>query len=481
MRLNAFFLSVVFLMANVSVSTVSARQDYSEEECHVNGISDRQRCFTMIRPGGEGETVSVGGVILASDAVAPQADPLVIMTGGPGQAATDSIPLMRQIFRETLRTRELIFLDIRGTAMSNPVSCREYFEVYPPLTYLAPEDTYSPLSDCYAHEGSRLIDANTRTAAGDLDALRQHLNVEQLNIWGVSYGSRLAQYYAVAYGDHVRSLVLDAVVPFSPGYIDVTPASAANAVQRLIRDCAGDAKCSAAYPDFDPYALLDQIDGVRTISYIHPVTGKRVSTQTRRETVAQALFSALYTPASRAAIPYALTEAVKHENWGPLAILADDSGWYFGIEGIYAGARLSVLCAEEDLAADEAQENAALFQDWGGLKNLFRQTCRHWPVSKIDLPDPKTGVLSMPTLMVTGAFDPITPFELSQKAENYFSNVKHIILENGGHSNSHVPCVSKYINTFIQDPAHLAEEPECIGNGHLPDFITRLAEEGTAP
>ena len=125
MRTSTFLIGLTFFVVNLSVPEADARQEYSEEECHLSGISGRQRCFTMTRPSGEGETIEVGGVILSSDAVTPLPDPLVILTGGPGQAASDAVPLLRGVLRETLRDRDLIFLDIRGTGRSNPVSCRD--------------------------------------------------------------------------------------------------------------------------------------------------------------------------------------------------------------------------------------------------------------------------------------------------------------------------------------------------------------------
>lgn len=472
MRTSTFLVGFSLFIANLTVPDANARQDYVEEDCHLTGISSSQRCFTMTRPREDGGIIEVGGVILPSDAVTPLPDPLVILTGGPGQAASDAVALLRGVFRETLSERDLVFLDIRGTGRSNPVSCRSYFETYPPLTYAAPEEAYGPLAECYAQEGAAIADANTATAAADLEALRQHLGVEQLNIWGVSYGTRLAQYYAAHYGSHVRSLVLDGVVPFNPAYIDAAQESAAGAVKRLLDDCHTDAGCSASFPEFDLYGLLDQIEGLKEITYRHPVTGRRVTTRTNRETVAQVIFGALYTPASRAAIPYALTEAVKHDNWAPLAVLADDTSWYFGMENIYTGARLSVLCAEEDLSADGISASSGLFKDWGGLTQLFRETCARWPVEGISLPSPEPGSFKMPTVMISGAFDPITPPSLARNAEGYYVNLKHIVLQSGGHFNSPARCVTDYINAFIADPEHLSEEPDCLGEGHFPDFVT---------
>ena len=471
MRLNSLLVGLLTISTISICQSVTAQEEYVEEDCHLSGISGPQKCFKMTRSRADGGAIDVGGVILPSDAVKPQTDPLVILSGGPGQAASDAAPLLRGVFREVLRDRDLIFLDIRGTGRSNPVSCRAFTDSYPPLTYVASDEAYEPIRECYEAEGKAIADANTKTAAADLEALRQHLGVDQLNIWGVSYGTRLAQYYAVTYPDRVRSLVLDGVVPFSPAYIDVTPESATSAVQRLLDDCVADVACSAAFPEFDIYGLLDQIEGIREISYRHPVSGQYVKTKTNRETVAQAIFGALYSPAMRAAVPYALTEAVKHDNWAPLATLADDASWYFGVENIYFGARLSVLCAEEDLSDDDAVSDGGLFQDLGSLKDVFRQACDRWPVAKIDLPEPARGSLKMPTVMISGGIDPITPPSLAQHAESYYSTLKHIIVPNGGHSNSAVQCVSDYINSFIDDPAHIAEDTQCMGEGHLPDFV----------
>ena len=137
-------------------------------------------------------------------------DPVLLLAGGPGQAATMVYPQAAAAFREIRDQRHVILLDQRGTGGSNPLECE--FD----------EDTASD-ADAIVRATTRCRDQlaekadlrfyTTSDAVRDLESVRKALGVEQLNLVGVSYGTRVAQQYAMRHPEHTRTIVLDSVAP----------------------------------------------------------------------------------------------------------------------------------------------------------------------------------------------------------------------------------------------------------------------------
>ena len=482
-KLSSLFFTIA--IAGLAVVTPAKAQShmtapaFSEEECHVSGVMSAVRCYSLVRPlySGSSDTTILRGIIVPSDAIVPESDPLIILTGGPGQAASDMVPMMHNLFRAVLNTRDLIFFDIRGTGLSDSVSCIYPDDDFELLGQLDLGLVTEQLQRCFRDHGDKLQDATTKMAVADIDALRRALGVEQVNLWGVSYGSRLAQYYINEHETRVRSAILDGVVPFAPSYINQTPTYALQALNKMTQDCAANAGCAAAFPAFDPLLLMDQIAEEQEITYFHPVSNDRVTVTINRDSVAQVIFTALYSPQSRAFIPYVLTQAITHDNWGPLAVLADDPNRYFGIQTIYAGARFSIICSEEQTNLNSASDGSNAFQSGATLKALFSTACDQWPMKNEPLPSPKVGAFSVPTILISGALDPITPPDLAEHSLKYFQNAQHIILKNGAHFNSHVPCIRDYLVYFIEASETSDIELDCIGDGYMPAFITGGARQ----
>lgn len=452
-------------------SAAAHNADYSEEECYVKGLVSKLRCYSLVRPiaGEAGETVTLRGVIVPSDAVVPEPDPLVVLVGGPGQAASDSVSMLTKVFRIINNSRDLIFFDIRGTGFSLPVDCYEDVDL-PPLVHVPTEEIVGQIEACYQKFGSKLAGATTRQAVADLDALRQALGIDQLNLWGASYGTRFAQYYMVEHGAHVRSAILDAVVPFTPSYVTQQSRNSHTALMQLQAACLADKGCNTAYPGFDPIALLDQIETGKKVSYLHPVTGKLVETTTSRTAVAQIIFSALYHPKSRIFVPYTLTEAVVNDNWGPLAVLGVDIGRYMGNTTIYVGAFLSVTCAEEKAALAQETENIYPFMGRDAL-DIQGALCDVWPVVEQPLPQPSESSVATPVFMISGGMDPITPASLADMAVPVFQNARHFVVESGAHINSMRPCITDFLPDFIKTPLDKSLMPECISDTYVPGFV----------
>lgn len=438
-------------------------QNFSIQSCYTPGVARQAQCYRLQRPlfadSSKGKTITLGGIIVPSQAPAAANDPLIILVGGPGQSASDMTGPLLPLFNKIRNKRNIVFFDIRGTGKSSPLAC-DSFDDLPPLTQSPIEEVQTQMRACAEPKAEDIRSFTSMTAVADLEALRNALNAEKINLWGASYGTRLAQLYMRSHADRVRTAVLDGVVPFKPSYIQTQSAHATASLNTLVDDCRQSPDCAKAFPSFDPIALLDRVGALQDISYRHPVTGAITETRTSRTVVAQTIFSNLYKPQSRAFIPWILTQAVEHNQWGPMATLALDTGEYLGLKSLYSGAYFSIICsgefrrnAREMESADASSPDYAFFKDLP--RKQLNSICVNWPVSETpeELPPTDTATSEIPVLMISGALDPITPPKMADAIGDEFPNNRHIVIAKGGHINSDRSCVSEAILNFVNDPA----------------------------
>src|SRR5690606_38443263 len=118
------------------------------------------------------------------------ADPLFFITGGPGQSALDSYVTVSPAFARVNRSRDIVLVDQRGTGRSNKLQCGTAGLDGLDAT---PDERRAWLEDCLADLPGDPRFYTTSVAIRDLDAVRDALGYERINLYGVSYGTRVAQ------------------------------------------------------------------------------------------------------------------------------------------------------------------------------------------------------------------------------------------------------------------------------------------------
>ena len=136
---------------------------------------------------------------------------MFLIAGGPGQGSAHTFglgtPSADSLFRFLFPGYTLVAYDDRGTGSSGLISC-------PALQIANTEDTEkAAAAACGSSLGVSAGFYSTADHADDLEAVRQALGVDKIGLYGVSYGTKLAQAYALAYPDHVERLLLDSVLP----------------------------------------------------------------------------------------------------------------------------------------------------------------------------------------------------------------------------------------------------------------------------
>ena len=153
----------------------------------------------------------------------PEHDPVVYLSGGPGQGAIKSLLSLPDLggFAAFLEHRDLVVIDQRGTGYSEPdLRCPEVDELDTVLSaerspVLSAEER-NALTACRTRIELLHVDVgnyNSAQSAADIEAMRQALGYEELNLLGISYGTRLAQTIVRDYPGGVRSVVFDSTYP----------------------------------------------------------------------------------------------------------------------------------------------------------------------------------------------------------------------------------------------------------------------------
>ena len=199
----------------------------------------------------EGRRLSLRVAVVPALARAPQPDPLFMLAGGPGQAATEALPeLITAAFERVHRTRDIVLIDQRGTGHSSPLKC-ELIDPDAPLAKRIADPGFPAerLEACLKGYDADPRLYTTSIAMEDLDEVRRALGYGAIDLWGGSYGTRAALVYLREHGETVRSIILDGVAPPTLRLPLSFAADAQRALDRLFLACAGEEACAKAWPD----------------------------------------------------------------------------------------------------------------------------------------------------------------------------------------------------------------------------------------
>ena len=320
----------------------------TERSCHLPGVVEALRCVTVDVPLDHAKPQS--GTLKLHVTVAPayrqgtRGDPLFVLAGGPGQAGSDVLPLLKLAFDRVRATRDIVFIDQRGTGRSGKLDC----ESKPEHERMTDDELMAELRACIANNKQPLAAYTTAAAARDLEQVRRALGYRQVNLWGGSYGTRLGQAYARAYPDSVRSLVLDGVA--APD--QVIPAGGRDgqaALDGLFAACAKDAACNKAYPrlaaEFD--ALVAKVEsGNVQLSLPNPRTAEPTEFTMSSQRFLGTVHNILYAPADARRLPF-LIHSASRGRWEPFVARQNLAGDFGNDASMSMLLHFAVVCAED--------------------------------------------------------------------------------------------------------------------------------------
>jgi pimeloyl-ACP methyl ester carboxylesterase len=366
------------------------------------------------------------------------AEPLVMLPGGPGQAASGLIPLARQVYGEVQDTRDILFIGQRGTGESNALQCHEDVTSRPQLVF---GDVFDDelIRACNA-KVSEHADPSFYTTAhyvADIHQILTELGYERAVLWGGSGGTRTALAFMREHPDRVVAAALDGVTPLD--YAMPLPFSqyVDRAWSRVVSDCAAQPDCAAAYPDLDDglARVLGRFDGGSVTTSVQLPDGRRQGVAMHRGDFAYALRGMLYSPAAISTLPARIHEAAAT---GDLSFFAQSlfqrSAALRGTV-VAMGLHLSVYCAEDvpriPIGSADARVAGTILGTY--VIDEYRSACEAWPVSAAGNEWYRPVRSGVPVLLLSGYYDPSTPDEAAERVAAYLPNSLHIVVRDQSH------------------------------------------------
>ena len=424
----------------------------------------------------QGRQIDLNIVVLPALSPDSKSDPLFFLAGGPGQGATKLARGVREGFRRVQTDRDIVLVDQRGTGHSNPLECESDDDSL--KAFNEPESAgLERLKKCMAGYDADLSLYTTTIAMDDLDDVRAHLGYERINIYGGSYGTRAGLVYMRQHGDRVRSAVLDGVAPTNMRLPLYFPRDAQRALDLLVRDCESDEPCRAAYPNLGQ-RIRDLMERLRRdpplVKVTHPRTGEIGEVRLEARLVANVMAGTLYSPMASALIPAVVARAEQNDFQGMLALATMGDG---GESNVSIGMQLSVICAEDAprVTAEDADKESkgTLFGEY--VMRNQRLACEFWPKGQVEPAFYEPIASNIPTLVLSGEVDPVTPPVWGEQIAKTLPAARHIVIPGTGHTAGGTGCGLRIIRNFIDKGTTEGLDTSCVALVHRPPFFVSPA------
>ncbi len=427
-----------------------------------------------------GRTIDLAIAVVPAVRTVPRPDPLFVLAGGPGEAATTFYAGVASAFALIHRDRDIVLVDQRGTGGSNALNCpatrqRTAHQWGAPTRAEIVAATEQCLRALRRHAHVR--DYTTDLAVGDLNRVRIALGYRKINLYGSSYGTVVAQEYLRRFPQHVRSMILDGVVPPQVPIGALSALSAQRAVDRIFAECAAAPACHAHFgnPLVTYHHVMSALQAhpVR-VTVPDPTRGTPVALRLGLYQLGQVLRLASYTPALAALLPLDL-QAAAAGNYGPLA------GQFLFIDRVYshaiaAGMNNTVICSEDvPFYHVTAAQRAAMRRTFLGTAPLreLQTVCKLWPKGPVGPNFHAPLHSTVPVLLLSGGNDPITPPRYARLAARGYPNSVNVVVPDGGHGQLMDPCMDQVMAQFVQRASVVGLNLSCIRAARpMPFFLT---------
>ncbi len=427
-------------------------------------------------------------------------DPVIYLTGGPGAPVRYYVDRFED--HRIRKHRDMYILEQRGIGSSGDF-CPKYSarkpEKYDDKTLEEYFDSsIEAANDCAINAKAAGVDLtayNTIENARDVQAFRMALGLEQWNVWGISYGSILGQAYIKQDPAGIRAFVLDAIVPIN-ARDETLFWRVANWYDRDLKKldelCRAHDSCAKHYPNLGErvrQATKTVIDNPIVVDVKDTELYPSGQATFFADIAAFLPFVFLYEQSNYPGLPgliYAWAEAVENRDETLFKMLAQANGDFGGVsQGMYDAIFCMDGYAEAQIASGKAdyKEFPILAGAVGSVESDQKraQRCLDMGMTPRDASEYAPVQTDIPTLLIEGDMDPITPPPLAKAILPGFSNATYVEFPYAGHGPSRsVECAGDMLNKFYDDPT---AEPDlsCVDEMEAPDFFVPLYTTSIAP
>ncbi len=477
--LRAVVLLCVIASANALVATPA--QALELEPCRITAgpsyPSIKARCGTLLRPENpaapDSPDITLRVAVVPALNLTPASDAVVPIAGGPGQSTVQFYASYEHAFEPLRRDRDILLVDQRGTGESSALDCDVDDEVI--TGNFSAEITRQVTEECLEELPHDPRFFTTSVAVADLEAVRIALGYSALNLYGISYGTRVAQHFAKRHPDVTRTIVLDGVVPPQVSLGPEIATESQRAVDQVFERCAQDRACDERFPDVAAsFAQLVTAlrDAPVVVSVPHPNTGRIEEVSFGTSEFATTVRLLLYDPKTIALLPLLIHEAA-NGNWVPLAAQFQMTVVSLA-EALSIGMHNAILCSEDTPFYDRtAIDSAGLVSSYIGPVQLeaIDTICSVWPAGIVDDGFKAPLATTIPVLLLSGDADPITPPRYADLAAVDLGNARHLIGKGQGHGQIAVGCMPNVLEDFVATADLDALDASCLERAYVMPFF----------
>lgn len=446
--------------------------------CTVAGIVEEVRCGAYEvyedRRARAGRRIALNVIVLPARQSPAAPDPLFVLAGGPGEAATNMAAFMAGEFPALREQRDIVLVDQRGTGSSNRLQC-ELGSLDARLhAVMTIGVSAEALRRCRSvlEQRADLRLYTTPIAMDDLDDVRAALGYERINLYGGSYGTRAAFVYMRQHPARVRSVVMRAIAPVDMRAVLPSARHGQRALDGLIAACGGDTACARAYP-----RIRGELSGVLAHLAESPVVVPAPAAIAGGETIritrdlfAGALPFLLADPQGARIVPL-LIQRAHAGDFAPFVVAVSPVATGY-TRFLSLGMALSVLCSEDGAAIDDAaipHETAGTFLGEHRVRNQLA-ACREWPRGDVPGSYYEPVVSSAPVLMISGEYDPIDGLDLAERAARLLPNARHVVIPGGAHQPQFPGCLRDVMQEFVVRGSAAGLDASCVAEIRQPPF-----------
>jgi len=400
------------------------------------------------------KNIEIAVIKLASTSANKKADPVVYLEGGPGGSASSSITQVVET-GTFINDRDVYLVDQRGTGYSKPaLFCTEFEQA----------GSAEQLTACKTRLETAGIDLtayHSVHSAMDFIELRKALNISQWNLYGISYGTRLATTIMRENSDGIRSVILDGMFPIEVNGITDTPWANYQSLNQIVKNCENSADCPA-----DEFKMVIE-DIIARMHNEGMVAESREFIQILLELGAEAVIIDYLLAVNEDVSKYAsiIEDMMAEHGMGEGSEVDEDQGEE---DKFYNAMGLSTICAEEypflnitALAGDNSEGWSASMQV--AVAEMYHMgfdqaSCEVWDVTPANDIETQAVSSNLPVLMLNGLQDTQTPAAWGTLVAQNMPNAQNITNPQGGHGqlfselNEELSCFDNLAESFLNEP-----------------------------
>jgi pimeloyl-ACP methyl ester carboxylesterase len=446
--------AIVILFANYSYADTQEANEIAPAKttaCYLDGLDEQLQCGKMSVPENpkqpDGKQIDIHFAILPAIKNTYPDEALLAIAGGPGQSAIENAASFNRMLSKVRQQRDILLIDQRGTGQSNILSCDD--DTTAILSMNDDDmDIIAMTEKCLAQIDADVTQYGSNSALKDFEAVRQFLGYQKLHLYGISYGSRMAQLYMRHYPEALLTVTLDGVVPMQQSVVAIG-SSIERGLNVLWRDCKSTPACQQQFPDLaDEYNKVDQLLASAPINQQvrDPQTNQLSDFLLTRGKFSGAIRMAMYMANIRALLPHAIHQAAQGNYQSILGIyaLTIDS------TGIAMGMHASVVCGEDiHRISEQMRKDAKESYISSSMLDGLEKTCQAWPMPTVDDSFSEPIHSDIPTLLLSGELDPATPPNWGALAQEKLTQSKHLIAPYATHGVAGQSCGNDLVAQLV--------------------------------